>query len=182
MSTRLRRAAALIVAATAALVVLAGIEPAAADCVEPPPLDQAVADAPIVFVGTAVEVDGGSTARFRVEEVGAGPDLRDVVIRGGEGGGVVTSVDRSFVEGERYLVLPYADGADLRDNSCTSTQLWSEDLAALRPADARTVEAATEGAESATADPSSTLPWALAGLAAAGLLVGGAWGIRRRTR
>lgn len=182
MSTRVRRAAALIVAAAAALAVLAGTEPAAADCVEPPPLAQAVADAPIVFVGTAVEVDGGSTARFQVEEVWAGPDLRDVVVRGGEGGGVVTSVDRSFVEGERYLVLPYADGADLRDNSCTSTQVWSEDLAALRPADARTVGATTDDAASADPDGSSVLPLALAGLAATGLLVGGAWGIHRRTR
>lgn len=181
--SRIRRAAALIAVSAAALVILAGIEPASASCAMPPPLDEAVAAAPIAFVGTATDVRDGTIAHFAVEEIWAGPDLVEVTVHGGEGGGAVTSVDRSFLRGERYLVLPYTDGAELRDNSCTSTQVWTEELARLRPADARTVDATTVEGEPAGSDGSS-LPWILAAIGAGVVLLAGgtAWGLARHTR
>ena len=186
MPTGARRTAGLTALTVAALVTLTGIEPASASCAMPPPLEEAVAAAPIAFVGTAEDVRDGTVARFRVEEVWAGPDLVEVTIHGGPGGGAVTSVDRSFEEGERYLVLPYADGAELRDNSCTSTQVWSEELAELRPADARMVDATAVEGQPAYPRPddgrSSGLPLALATLAAVVLVAGGAWGLVRRNR
>lgn len=184
MPTRVRRTIALVTVGAAALVVLAGTPPAAASCAEPPPLEDALADAPIAFLGTAVDVQEGTLARFQVHEVWSGPELIEVTVRGGEGAGITTSVDRTFVEGERYLVLPYADGADLRDNACTRTQVWDDDLARFRPADARTVDASAGEGEPAAADGSaaSSLPWLLAALGALALTAAGAWGITRRTR
>lgn len=186
MSTRTRRSAALIVVSAAALVVLAGVGPASASCAMPPPLEEAVAAAPIAFVGTAEDVRDGTIARFRVEEIWAGPELVEVTIHGGEGEGAATSVDRSFREGERYLVLPHTVGADLRDNSCSSTQEWTEELAQHRPAEARMVDPAAVGSEATDREPmevgASGLPLVLVTVAAAVLLAVGAWGLVRRAR
>jgi hypothetical protein len=48
--------------------------------------------------------------------------------------------DRHWTDGATYLVVPWVDGAVLRDSICTATTEWSDDLAALRPADARILE------------------------------------------
>ncbi|HEX6868967.1 MAG TPA: hypothetical protein VF119_09185, partial [Candidatus Limnocylindrales bacterium] len=73
-------------------------------------------------------------------EVWRGPDMpASVVIQGGPAGNSATSVDRSFQVGATYLFFPYVDPSSgaLADNSCTSTTEWTEDLAKLRPSDAR---------------------------------------------
>lgn len=127
--------------ATASLVGAVGASPALASCMfDERSLEQQVAEADVVFVGTVESTrHGGSTATFRVEEVWRStvdlPDLVEVV--GGSGqDGAVTSVDRSYTDFERYLVFPFADGNRLADNSCSPTRPWSEDLAAARPDDA----------------------------------------------
>lgn len=176
MQIRLRRTG--HVPATTTLLVLALLvaapRPASASCAEMPPLDRAIANSPIVFVGTVTAIQDGFLAQFTVEEIWAGGDLREVTVQTGEGPGTVSSVDRSFEVGERYLVLPHADGARLRDNSCSATQPWTDELAAFRPVDARTVEAdagpSVDGSPSGGGDG---IPMGLAVLAAGILLVGG---------
>ena len=40
------------------------------------------------------------------------------------------------MEGAVYLVIPFVDGQVLRDHICTATTGWTDELEALRPADA----------------------------------------------
>lgn len=138
MTSSLRGTGALLVL-TAAIFLLSPAGAATASCAMPPPLEEALAGAPIVFVGTALAVRDGTSARFRVEEIWSGPDLEEVVIHGAGGPDAQTSVDRTWELGRRYLVLPYSESGELRDNSCTQTQPWTEELAVHRPAAARTV-------------------------------------------
>ncbi|HYI65543.1 MAG TPA: hypothetical protein VEW95_01310 [Candidatus Limnocylindrales bacterium] len=49
--------------------------------------------------------------------------------------------DRTWAVGTTYLVVPHVDGPVLRDHICTATTPWTDDLAILRPADARMVTA-----------------------------------------
>lgn len=149
--TILRRLAILPAAAAFAalplLVQLAAPSAARADCMPPPPIEDAVKSAEIVFVGTVAATSNRSSwASVTVEEVWRGPDqAAQVLVKGGPGGNAATSVDRSFEVGVKYLFFPYADAGGLADNSCTSTTRWTADLAALRPADARAPVGATSG-------------------------------------
>ena len=114
---------------------------------QPPPIEQALSKAEIVFVGTVTSTSNrDSWATVQIEEVWKGPDQPvSVLVKGGPGGDSATSVDRTFQVGVKYLFLPYLDGATLADNSCTSTTPWSDGLAALRPAAARAPLSATAG-------------------------------------
>ncbi len=132
----------LVIAAVAAAPLLLGFAPAIAlaDCIMPPPIEEAVKTADIVFVGTVAQTaNRNSWANVEVTEVWRGPDQpRSVVIKGGPEGNAATSVDRAFEPGVTYLFFPYAHTElGLADNSCTSTTPWTDDLAALRPADSR---------------------------------------------
>lgn len=119
-----------------------------ADCMPPPPIEEAVKTADMVFVGTVTETaNRGTWATVTVKEVWRGPDQPAiVVIRGGPGGNAATSVDRTFEAGVEYIFFPYIDAEQrsLADNSCSSTQPWAEAMNALRPTDVRqpTVEPA----------------------------------------
>ena len=128
--------------AVVSLALLLAIAPgvALADCMMPPAVEEAVQTAEIVFVGTVTATTNrNSWASVEVHEVWRGPDQPSaVVIKGGPGGNAATSVDRAFEPGVRYLFFPYVDPEiGLADNSCTSTQPWTEAMVALRPADAR---------------------------------------------
>ncbi|MEO8273039.1 MAG: hypothetical protein ABI620_03150 [Chloroflexota bacterium] len=141
----LRLAIVPALAALAAVVLLAQPSGVLASCRQPPDVKTAVNTADIVFVGTVTATtNSNSWATVSVEEIWRGPDqAAEVVIRGGPGGNSATSVDRAFEVGVKYLFFPYVDAAvGLSDNSCTSTTPWSEDLAALRPTDARAVTSA----------------------------------------
>ena len=136
-------------AAVAALAFVLPPSAALADCMMPPAVEQAAQTAEMVFVGTVAETSNhNSWASVVVEEVWRGPDQpAAVIVKGGPAGDMVTSVDRSFEVGVKYLFFPYASEAgDLADNSCTNTVAWSADLAQLRPADARQPLGATEAA------------------------------------
>jgi hypothetical protein len=132
----------------AVLVLLGTPATALADCIEPPRIEEAARSAEIVFVGTVTSTSNrDSWASVEVEEIWRGPDQpANVLVKGGPGGISATSVDRTFQAGAKYLFFPYVDGETLVDNSCTSTTPWSEDLLALRPAEARPPLGATEGA------------------------------------
>jgi hypothetical protein len=130
----------LLLCALAAWLTAAA--PVAGDCEPAGPPAAALRAAEIAFVGTVVDV-AGSTATFEVREVWAGDDVpARVEVHGlaGDGGDdvpVFSEDDRVWVRGETYLVLPFPDGGVLRDHICTATSEWTDDLAALRPPDAR---------------------------------------------
>jgi hypothetical protein len=139
-----------VLAALAALAIVLPPSAVLADCMMPPPVEEAAKTAEIVFVGTVAETSNhNSWASVIVEETWRGPDQPEaVIVKGGPAGNMATSVDRSFEVGVKYLFFPYADEAGgLADNSCTNTVQWSADLAQLRPADARQPLGATEAEE-----------------------------------
>lgn len=179
-TTRSRFAAALALAL--ALVVglpLVGLplaHPAAASCaLDERPLGQRIDEVPTAFVGTVLSTrHDGTTADVAVEEIWKGaPDIRRVVVQGGSGqDGMATSVDRSFTVGARYLFLPQAEGSLFTDNSCSPTQQWSPELAALRPEDAQVVDADEPGTDAASP---VVLLAIVALLGLGGLAAGWAW-------
>lgn len=129
-----------VVAGVAAIGLLLTPTAVLADCMMPAPVQEAAQTADIVFVGTVTETaNRNSWASVAVEEVWRGPDMpARVVVKGGSGGDGISSVDRSFQPGARYLFFPYAsEQGDLADNSCTNTMEWSDDLEKIRPASVR---------------------------------------------
>ena len=123
----------------AVLTLLMAAAPAAASCAPPIPIDQALRDSDSVFVGTVGGLaNGGRTANFVVDEVWRGPDLAArTAVAGGPEGNAITSIDRSWEPGATYLVFASVVNGKLADNACSNTQIWTDDLAALRPSDAR---------------------------------------------
>lgn len=128
--------------------------PVAADCQPAGPIEDEVPAAEVAFVGTVTAVDG-AVATLAVREIWAGDVESPAVVRGffdviggedtGFGAGL-SEDDRHWVAGTTYLVVPWVDGAVLRDSICTATVEWNDDLARLRPADARIlVDAGPEG-------------------------------------
>jgi hypothetical protein len=150
LSTPRRRPALASLLAAAGFALLATPSAVLADCMMPPPVQDAARTAEIVFVGTVAESSNHNTwASVVVEEVWRGPDqAAAVIVKGGPEGNMATSVDRFFEVGVKYLFFPHADEAGgLADNSCTNTVQWSADLAQLRPADARQPLGATQAEE-----------------------------------
>ena len=119
----------------AGLTALARPTPAAASCMMPPPIEDAIAQGEVVFVGTVgVAVNDGRWVTVGVEEIWKGPELPPAVeVRGGPEPGTASSVDRSYTQGTRYLFVVAVEDNRLVDNACSSTTEWSEDLAQFRP-------------------------------------------------
>jgi hypothetical protein len=139
---------------TLALALLAlGSAPVAADCNLAGPVEEVLPTAEVAFVGTVSQVIG-AMALFEVHEVWAGPVGHTVEVHGLASGVEFTEDDRRWEPGTTYLVLPYTEGGDLRDSICTATTEWTDDLAALRPADA----VIHEPAQSPEASGSMTIP------------------------
>jgi len=124
---------------------------AQASCAQMPSLQDAVATAPLVFVGTVVSTsDGDRVARVSVESIWKGPDLPayvDVHGSPASGGVTATSVDRRFRVGERDLFVLVSDRPPYQDNSCSATQPYTAGLDALAPDDARPAAPPTAGEE-----------------------------------
>lgn len=154
-------AASILVITLAAL----GAVPVAADCNLAGPVQEVLPTAEVAFVGTVSEVIG-AMARFEVHEVWAGPVGHTVEVHGLASGVEFTEDDRHWEAGTTYLVLPYTEGGDLRDSICTATTEWTEDLAALRPADA----VIHEPAEPAEASVPMAIPLAAVALAVVALV------------
>jgi hypothetical protein len=130
------------------LSALASVTPAAADCQMAGPVAEVLGTAAVAFVGEVTTVSG-SVAIVAVREVWAG-NVADVVEVRGLGDRSVLGTqegpsedDRSWEAGTTYLMLPYVDGSILRDHICSATTVWTDDLAILRPADARLMTAET---------------------------------------
>jgi hypothetical protein len=146
-------------------------------CMEPPPLEQHLARADVVFVGTVYELaDNGRTARVEVHEVWTGPDLPErVEVHGGPGEpDLATSVDRHFQADTRYLFAASVSDGRLTDDSCTATQTWTDALAAMRPESHRVPLAITD----ATGGP--PLPLIIAAIGVAAIMSAGYYAFRHR--
>ncbi len=170
----------LILGVLAAWLVAAA--PVAADCDPAAPLEEVLPKADVAFVGT-VTASEGPVATFAVREVWAGNVADTVAVRGffevlggrgAAGEAPVGEDDRLWEAGETYLVVPWVDGAVLRDSICTATTAWSADLEPLRPADARILVA--EEPEGVSVPP------ALIVLGVVGVLIVGASALAFRRR
>ncbi len=180
---RLRRSVALAITAGAATVLVVGGGPASASCVMPPSLDDAVATADAAFVGTVTALaNEGRWATVAVEEVWSGPSLPAVVeVRGGPAGGA-TSVDRQYEPRTRYLFVTSIAEGRLQDSSCSSTTVWTAELASLRPATARPPAGAPPEAHAGAGPDAAPVAVAVGLAAVAGVVVfGGARALRRRS-
>jgi len=171
-----------LLSAIVATCALLGAARVAADCQPAGTPAEVLPNAEIAFVGEVVDV-GEATARIAVTEVWAGDVGAVVEVRGlgDEGRGPELGVaegpsedDRRWVLGTTYLILPFTDGNILRDHICTATTEWTDELAALRPADARVL-----ADPAVNADP----PVMLLGIALVGVgAIGVSWfAFRRRS-
>ena len=122
-----------------AAALIAGPTPAHASCAVQLPLVESLAASSVAFTGTVLSVDGGDRiAQVLVDEVWKGGPLpMQVEVRGGPGDPQsITSVDRSFARGDKYLFVPINDESPFQDNACTATREYSPDLEDSRPLDA----------------------------------------------
>lgn len=130
---------AALLAAYGFLVI--GTEGAQASCAVLPSLQEQISTAPLVFVGTVVSTsDEDRVAHIRVESIWKGPALSAYVDVHGSpvsGFNVHSSVDRTYRAGDRDLFVLFSDRAPYQDNSCSGTQPYTAEIAALAPADAR---------------------------------------------
>ena len=142
------RAFLVVVLALGALVVeSAGAQ---ASCAVPSPIRDQVSTAELVFVGKVVFTsDNDRVARVRVESIWRGPELPAYVDVHGSSvsGPSASSIDRKFNAGMRYLFVLYSANQPLQDNSCSGTQIFTTELAALAPAGARSPAPATASDE-----------------------------------
>jgi hypothetical protein len=132
----------LVLIPVLALALLAGAGTAAqASCAAPQPPGDQIKAAAVVFIGTVVyTTDADRVARVRVESIWKGPNLAAYVdVHGSPVSGpfAASSVDRTYQPGVRYLFVLYSADQPLQDNSCTGTQPYTPDLAALAPLNAR---------------------------------------------
>jgi hypothetical protein len=121
----------------ASLLFAAMAGPASASCAVQLPLSESLAASSVVFTGTVVSVAGGRIATVMVDEVWKGGPLPEQVeVRGGPGDPQsITSVDRSFEQGDKYLFVPINDAPPFEDNACTATREYSPELEEARSLD-----------------------------------------------
>lgn len=175
----------LVVAIVLGSLMVAGAANAAASCVQPKPLPEELNAARTVFVGTVVYTwDGDRRARVHVESIWRGAVLPAYVeVHGSptDGAFTATSVDRTYIAGQRYLFVLFGDSLPLQDNSCTSTQPYTSALDSYAP------PTATAPMNPTPLDPVANVagPYWPAGLVALLLVAGGVaifLFFKRRTR
>jgi hypothetical protein len=158
------------------IVLVALSRPAAASCLPAPPLQGRLAESPLVFVGTVLlTTNRDRVAQVRVEEVWEGPDLPgEVDVRGtpvGQEENAVSSVDRTFRVGHRYLFVPGHDvdlspgpngRAAVDDSLCTATREYRPEFDRLRPTSVTTPTAPGGDGQASERDGLAVLPLAAA--------------------
>lgn len=174
----------LAIAILVAAAAFAGPSAALADCAEPPPVDIAVRDGENVFVGTVTALTAQDRwAKVQVEEIWKGQDTGPIVeVRGGESPGAVSTIDRFFRLGQRYVFVVGFGDTVFNDNGCSSTREWRDEYLEVRPAGwfgPRGADGSSAPTEPASLDLGFLVPLgAVAFFAIA--LVGGASFISRR--
>lgn len=177
----MRRAAAASLAL--ALIAVPSV-PAAASCGTVPPVRKAIASSTVVFVGTVVSLENlDRWATVEVDEVWKGEGVPDEIeVRAGpKGERTMTTVDRTYVLGRRYLFFPYRDRPDFyRDSACSATTTYGPRLEKFRPVGIEdpTPSPAASSSEVVVADPDSIDPaflWVMAGAVIVILFGGFMW-------
>lgn len=106
----------------------------ACSCEQPPPPQEALANADAVFSGRVISVESADTTdlvRLRVQDAWKGVEREEVVIRSGPGNCAIY-----FVLDHDYLVYAYDDDGELVTNMCTRTARLQDaagDVSALGP-------------------------------------------------
>jgi len=134
-------------AVLAFMVVVTAAASVHASCIGPPAMDEQIASADVVFVGTVRALaDRDRRATFVVIEQWRGEPLQGIVqVEGGTGDpNSGSSADRAFVARAKYLVAATLRDGRLYDNACSATAQWEPAFAAFRPADAWTPAPATD--------------------------------------
>ena len=131
---------------------------ALASCAPPPPLEDRLGDARVVFVGTVVDTSNlERNAGVRVEKIWLGERLpQQVEVHGGEqSANVASSADREWVDGRRYLFVLDDTTSPFEDEACSATTEYTDEVASLEP----------EGTVGPIAsEPGSFSPWILVGV------------------
>lgn len=156
------------IAAALALAVSLLPGTAAASCGEMPPIDEHLSAAQIVFVGTVVSLTNADrTALVDVHEVWSGAALpAQVTVHGGmDDPQAMSSIDRTYSAGVRYLFAVTMQGDRMSDDACTATREWTDELADLRPATVATPPPLES-------DPGAGIPATAIAIAGAVLLIG----------
>jgi hypothetical protein len=166
--------------AAAVMLTVTISSPAGALCDGSLSREQLLAVAEIAFVGRVVGTSAsGHTADVRVEQVWKGGPISDrvTVVGGSEDDNVVGEDERMFAAGHRYLFVPFRDGSELRDSSCTATIEYSGDVAKLAPATVSLPRRSSTGSSGVAKQAAIAL-----GLVAAGVIAMSVAGARRRRR
>lgn len=162
-----RLVARLVLVGSGLLVLLAAPGGATASCVMlPGGIEEQWQTSDVVFVGTVTATENmDRRALVDVEEIWKGGDLpAEVVVHGGpDDPGTMSSVDRTYIAGTRYVFAVMLVDGELQDNGCSGTvDASSIDLDAMRPTDTREPTTGDSGAGGID----------LAGLAGPGLILG----------
>ena len=169
MRTSRRRYTAALVVAGVSVLAFAGGDPAGASCAPAVGVADGITQADVVVVGTVTSARSADrVATIHVEEVWKGEVGETFEVFGGPAAeNALTSVDRTYEVGRRYLLFarepaahgnPAIFGGRYEDNDCSSTQLWTDSLVQYRPATASVV-----GKRAGNAPPVPTSPPAAAG-------------------
>jgi hypothetical protein len=116
---------------TLALIATAVVGPAGAahaQCGPPQSVEESLARTEVAFIGEVVDRSNRDrTAEMRVIEVWKGRRLpATVTVNGGPSDSTQqTAIDRTFLLGQFYLVIPANSRAPFLDSLCSGTQLWS---------------------------------------------------------
>ena len=186
-----------------AVFLVGSASPAAASCAPPLSLADALTNSDLVVVGTVTAARSANRiATVAVEDIWRGDADTQIEVAGGPdslSGG--TSVDRTYIVGQRYLFFIWEPalhgnagtfGARYEDNVCTDTRPFTADLEQLRPASARRTSAPStsppnsSSSTTTTAAPSSQdsngtlVAFVIAGLLVCAALVAVGWSRRRR--
>jgi hypothetical protein len=130
---------AVVAGIAASLVTLVPMAHADASCVAVPPLPESLASARVMFVGTVLSTSNNARiAEVHVESVWKGPRMRGrVTVQGSPATetNIMTTVDRHYSAGHRYLFVPSAEPTARMfvDSACTATTEYTSAVAKYAP-------------------------------------------------